>query len=275
MEKAENIKYKFCSRCKETKPTNEFHKDKSRKDGLFSYCKSCAKENSRKWKEANKEKEKENVRRWRETNPEKVKENRRKWRKENPKKTKESGRKWYKANIEKAKEDSRKRYEANFKKVKENQRKWKKENRKYYNQYYKNKRVTNPLYKLRCNISDLIRTSLRNQRYTKRSQTFDILGIDFNGFHEWLNGKASNNLNYGDDIQLDHVIPVSLAKTEDEILLLNHYSNFQLLSQEENLSKKNFYVYRKNLDRVLFYHPNFEMLKKIVDRSKIEIKENE
>lgn len=32
---------KKCLKCAETKALTEFHKDKSRKDGLFSYCKIC------------------------------------------------------------------------------------------------------------------------------------------------------------------------------------------------------------------------------------------
>jgi len=33
---------KVCYRCKTEKPETEFHKDSSRKDGLFLWCKSCA-----------------------------------------------------------------------------------------------------------------------------------------------------------------------------------------------------------------------------------------
>lgn len=32
---------KQCSRCRETKPTSEFHKDKGRSDGLSGWCKPC------------------------------------------------------------------------------------------------------------------------------------------------------------------------------------------------------------------------------------------
>lgn len=32
---------KTCTRCKVEKPQDDFYKDKRRKDGLYSYCKSC------------------------------------------------------------------------------------------------------------------------------------------------------------------------------------------------------------------------------------------
>lgn len=35
---------KTCSRCRETKPTSEFYKDKGCKDGFGSRCKTCVKE---------------------------------------------------------------------------------------------------------------------------------------------------------------------------------------------------------------------------------------
>jgi len=40
---ATEIISKRCSRCKEIKSLSEFHRDKSQKDGLKSYCKSCHK----------------------------------------------------------------------------------------------------------------------------------------------------------------------------------------------------------------------------------------
>ncbi len=36
---------------------------------------------------------------------------------------------------------------------------------------------------------------------------------------------------------LDHIVPVSVAKTEQEIIKLNHYTNFRPLWAKENLAK--------------------------------------
>lgn len=43
-----------CSRCGETKPITEFGRDKSKRDGLHHYCRPCAREKGRRWREANK-----------------------------------------------------------------------------------------------------------------------------------------------------------------------------------------------------------------------------
>ena len=42
--------------------------------------------------------------------------------------------------------------------------------------------------------------------------------------------------NYG-EWELDHIVPASLGKTEEEIISLNHYLNFQPLWASENLYK--------------------------------------
>jgi hypothetical protein len=46
---------KTCARCKLVLPRTSFPKDKSRNDGLFSYCKSCNYKHSRAWAITNKE----------------------------------------------------------------------------------------------------------------------------------------------------------------------------------------------------------------------------
>lgn len=40
---------------------------------------------------------------------------------------------------------------------------------------------------------------------------------------------------------LDHIKPISLATTEEEVIALNHYTNFQPLWAEDNLRKGNKY----------------------------------
>lgn len=46
---------KRCSKCNELRDRSAFHKDKTRKDGLFPQCKLCVKENTSRWLDANRE----------------------------------------------------------------------------------------------------------------------------------------------------------------------------------------------------------------------------
>jgi hypothetical protein len=59
---------KFCHRCKTVKLRTEFYKDKTRNDGLYSYCKICTKAHVRKWEIDNPEHRANNAKKWAENN---------------------------------------------------------------------------------------------------------------------------------------------------------------------------------------------------------------
>ena len=112
-----------------------------------------------------------------------------------------------------------------------------------YREQYRRKRVAeDPLYKLSVNIRHLISNSLRRQGYSKKTRTYQILGCDYNTFYEHLLKTFKDN--YGvewdgiEEVHIDHIIPVSTGKTEDEIIKLCHYKNLQLLKAKDNLEKK-------------------------------------
>ncbi len=64
---------KQCSKCGETKPIGEFHRNRSRWDRLHPQCKMCAKERGSAYRTANPERMKERYAAWRAANPERVK----------------------------------------------------------------------------------------------------------------------------------------------------------------------------------------------------------
>ena len=51
----ENTSERTCNRCNVTKPLACYFKDKSRKDGVMYFCKTCSLKKSLEWKEKNKE----------------------------------------------------------------------------------------------------------------------------------------------------------------------------------------------------------------------------
>lgn len=61
--------HKTCSKCHESKPVTEFHRNSSTKDGLQYQCKACAREYQREYKEKNRAWVREYNRRWRLQNP--------------------------------------------------------------------------------------------------------------------------------------------------------------------------------------------------------------
>lgn len=109
------------------------------------------------------------------------------------------------------------------------------------NKYRKSRRSTNPLYKLKCNTSNLIRMSIKNQGYSKTSKTSQILGCSFEDFKIHLEQQFTEGMTWNNhgEWELDHIYPVSLAIDEQHIIKLNHYTNFQPLWWEDNNKKNN------------------------------------
>lgn len=101
-----------------------------------------------------------------------------------------------------------------------------------------------PLFKIKRNIRTLILYEFNKKKNKKNHRTETILGCSFeefklyieSKFELWMNwenyGKYNGQLNFGWD--LDHIIPISNAKTENDIYKLNHYTNFQPLCSYTN-----------------------------------------
>jgi len=76
--------------------------------------------------------------------------------------------------------------------------------------------------------------------YTKRSRTAQLLGADFNTVINHLIKTAIDTYGYYTDIKdyhIDHIMPCSSATTEEELIKLQHYTNLQLLTPEDNFKK--------------------------------------
>jgi len=132
---------------------------------------------------------------------------------------------------------------------------------------------SDPTFKLANNVRKAITSSFINcvkGRYTKNSKTENIIKITSHEFRSkiesqflnWMSwdnyGKYNANINYGFD--LDHIIPISYAKTEEEIYLLNHWSNFQPLCSKVNRDIKKAVLYPcTNLElRITFWEDYYE-----------------
>jgi hypothetical protein len=107
---------------------------------------------------------------------------------------------------------------------------------------YKKRRVKrDPLFKCICSIRNTLSQSFNRMGYTKKSKTFEILGIEWDGFKLYIENKFREGMswdNYG-EWEYDHIVAVSNGKTEQEVIKLNHYTNFQPLWWKENNLKSN------------------------------------
>ena len=230
---------KVCRKCNETKPLYEFHfrndSGKYRND-----CKECSSEENKKYRLLNRDKliEKDRKR------YEEKKLHRKNLSKEKTKITEEE--KLHRKNIskEKTKITAKKYAEKNFEKLKAYRQEWEKNNKDKINKRKRERIFNNPILKLADGIRNSIKNSIKNKGYTKKSRTYEILDCSFEEFKCYLESKFENwmtwenkglyngTLNFGWD--LDHIIPISSAKTEEDVIKLNHYTNFQPLCSKIN-----------------------------------------
>ena len=120
---------KTCTKCGETKPLDDFHRDKTRAGGRRPECKECVREDLRRYYEENHDKRLEYARRYREENRDKVRESERRYYEENRDKVWERKRRCYEENRDKKLEYQRRYYEENRDKVRKSQSRYYEENR--------------------------------------------------------------------------------------------------------------------------------------------------
>lgn len=197
---------KICSKCKLEKDICEFGIHKKNKDGKRYSCKECENSESRKWKENNKHKV-----------------------------------------LEYSKTYYIRRLELNKIHSKNNKEKFLESQKKYYNnnkekvikrivEYQKNKIKEDNLFKLKKTIQRTIRRYIKNKKFT----TTEIIGCDYDSFKIYFESLFTEGMCWdklGSEIHIDHIIPLSSAKTEDELYKLNHYTNLQPLWAKDNLIK--------------------------------------
>jgi len=219
-------------------------------------CKSCRNNNKTKWLLVNKEKVSNYNKEYREKNKDYYKEYDKKRRKNIIKtelKTKQKDydkvrTKIYREKNKKILYIKNKEYREKIKEERlidlEFNNEWLLNKREYFNQYHKKRKLNDPLYKLSNNIRSLIGSSFKRAcdgTYVKGEKTENILGCSISDLINhlkvlFLDGMSFEN--YG-EWEIDHIIPISSAKDENEIYLLNHYTNLQPLWKIDNIKKGN------------------------------------
>ena len=218
---------KTCTKCKIEKELSKFNKCKLWKDGLQYICKSCNNEQVKEYRQANKEKIKEYKQEYRLGNKEKIKEYQKEYHKE-------FGKEYRLANKEKIK----KYRQDNKEKIKQYNKEYQK---KYQKEYQKEKRKTDPLFKMCGNLRNRTSQAFKNKGYSKATKTQEMLGIEWEVAKQHIKKQFTKGMNWNNygEWHIDHIIPLSSANKEDELIKLCHYTNLQPLWAEDNLSKNN------------------------------------
>lgn len=131
--------------------------------------------------------------------------------------------------------------ENNREKVAKQKSNYEKNHREERNNRRRERRKNDNIYHFREGIRNTIRRSFQRRGYVKNSKAEEIVGITMDEFKNYIQNKFQEGMtfdNYG-EWHLDHIIPLSSAKNEEEVIKLCHYTNFQPLWAKDNLKKSN------------------------------------
>jgi hypothetical protein len=199
---------KICSKCNEEKNICEFNKEKRNKSGLKSECKLCRKLIKKKHYDTNKHKILENKKKYYLSKKDVI--------------------------LEKAKNYNHK----NNDKIKIYKKHYYQNNKNKFNDYYKLNYQINVLYR----IGKIVRRRIYDyvtKNTIKIEKTFDIVGCSSELLKAHLEQKFIKGMSWENqgEWHIDHIIPLSSAKSEEEVYKLCHYTNLQPLWAQDNLSK--------------------------------------
>jgi len=201
---------KICSKCKEEKQLCEFAKDKRKPNGITSVCLSCVSQYQKNYYAKNSDKIIKRVKKYEIENKEKIS------------------------------KSSKLYYEKNKEKIREYKKKWTQLNKERINEKERERKKI-PLIKLKHIVRNRILVYFKNKGYKKNTKTFDLIGCTAEELKKYIEKLFTDGMCWekmGKEIHIDHIIPLSSAKTEEELYKLCHYSNLQPLWAKDNLSKK-------------------------------------
>jgi hypothetical protein len=241
---------KICACCKVEKKFEEFQSRKKSKFGIGSYCLECWRIKAKKFREENPEKRKKISLKY--SRSEKGKQKKMEYEQKNLDRVLQTRKQWREKNSEMLKEYMSEYRKNNSEKVRERIKAWEKNNKEYVltkkREWTKRTIENNPIY----NFSILVRRNISmSYKFGKKPlKTEAILGCTITEFRNYIESKFKEGMtfeNHGrNGWHLDHIIPLSTAESEDEILKLCHYTNFQPLWEKDNLRKSNKLDYEFN-----------------------------
>lgn len=235
---------KTCRKCNLEKPLHEYGNRSQSNDGKSYYCKVCIKTQNQSFHLKNPE----YCRKYYSNNIEQFKQRNL----ENKEKSKNYNKQYYLTKQPHISNKQKQYYSNNIEKIKLKQKKWYETNKdkhiKQTTKYRKNRKKIDPLFKLSEGIGSLISNSFKrscNGNYKKSKKTEQILGCTMEEFIQHIQSLFTEGMtleNHGQGKgkwNIDHIVPLSSAQTEEEIYKLSHYTNLQPLWWEDNMKKFN------------------------------------
>lgn len=129
--------------------------------------------------------------------------------------------------LERRKQYMREYYAANKQVITD---RWRKSKKQY---------MLDPLYRTKESVRQRVARAFVQKGFTKRSKTYDIVGYSFEELKSHIEKQFVEGMSWDNrsDWHIDHMVPLSIAKSEEELVKLGHYSNLRPLFTKDNFKK--------------------------------------
>lgn len=209
-----------CNKCEIKKPLTDFYfrKDSNR---YTTICKDCIKSKQKLYYKTHVDERKRYYREHKQYFQDYIKNN--SW------KYKESVKRYYEKHKDRQRERQKLYYREHPDSVKQ-----------YNKKYKKHKMEHDEVYKLKYNISRKLREVFNQKGTGCHKKLEDITKLNDYMLYKHLLKTFEENygVRYVDEpVHIDHKTPLAQAKTITDVILLNHYTNLQLLKPDDNMKK--------------------------------------
>jgi hypothetical protein len=207
---------KICTKCGKAKDILNFGENAGRKDGRQEVCKECK------------------------SLTEKL------YRASNPGQSSEKSKNYYLLHRDSIMDRVKQYSIDNADSIRQKNKEYFQLNKERWNQYGKNRAKIDPVYRMKVQMRKLLIKALNGQSKSKTTEQIigctytelkDHIESQFEAWMTWENkGLYNGDFNYGWDV--DHIVPLASAKSPEDILYLNHYTNLRPLCSHVNRNIK-------------------------------------
>lgn len=224
------VQTKKCCGCKEHKPFPDFNKSKAGTLGLANICRVCTAAYKVKYKEKYPDKLRDSNRRRYEANKEKIRAQVAAYRLANPEAVSAAKKACY--------EKKKAAYIARIREYAATER-GRMLRLAAQSKATKRRMAEDPVFAMKRRVYSCISSAISGKNYTKSSRTHEILGCSWVEFKAHIEKQFLKGMTWErrSEWHLDHIVPLSTAKTAEEVIALNHFTNFRPLWAQDNMLK--------------------------------------
>jgi hypothetical protein len=232
-----------CSKCKKDKPFTDFNKSTASANGLQAKCRDCEKF----YRQSNKEKIKDRNKKYNRSNKKEIKIKKQAYYLKNKKEISQKQKNYNQINKKSIKIKKQTYFQKNKRKIIETNKNWRlnhlEEYRKYQREYVKNKRNTNPHYKLEHRLRNRLLIGLKKNGDKKLNKFWDLVKCTKQELKNHIESQFTEGMSWelfnNGQIVIDHIKPCcsfDLSKLEHQQECFC-YMNLRPLWKKDNGTK--------------------------------------